>query len=171
MTVQRADITRLDVDAVVNAANRGLRGGAGVDGAIHAAGGPSILAECQAHVAANGPCETGDAVVTGAGDLPARHVIHTVGPVWSQHEPGRADELLGSCYTTSLDRAVEHGDRRVAFPNISTGVYGFPKPRAAQVAVAAVRDWLDAHPDDIDEVVFCCFDGDNEELYRDLLAS
>jgi O-acetyl-ADP-ribose deacetylase (regulator of RNase III) len=145
-------------------------GGGGVDGAIHAAGGPTILEECREIVALRGPCATGDAVVTGAGELPARHVIHTVGPVWGTVPPETACELLASCYTRSLDLAVAAGDRTVAFPNISTGVYHFPKQLAAETAVAAVLRWLTAHPDRIDRVAFVCFDDENAGIYEALLA-
>jgi O-acetyl-ADP-ribose deacetylase (regulator of RNase III) len=129
-----ADITTLEVDAVVNAANRTLLGGGGVDGAIHRAAGPGLLEECRAL----GGCETGQAVVTGGHDLPAAHVIHTVGPVWQGGDAGE-DDLLASCYRESLARAVEVGARSVAFPAISTGVYGFPAERAARIAVASLR--------------------------------
>lgn len=166
-----ADITTVEADAIVNAANSSLMGGGGVDGAIHAAAGPAILEECRAIVAETGPCATGDAVITTAGDLPARHVIHTVGPVWSGVSPEADDATLASCYRSSLGLAVEHGCRTVAFPNVSTGVYGFPKERAAGVAVDAVRAWVDEHPGAVDEVVFVCFDADNERLYRERLGA
>lgn len=169
ITLVRGDITRQRVDAVVNAANSGLMGGGGVDGAIHAAGGPAILEECRAIVATDGPLPTGRAVITTGGDLPAGHVIHTVGPIHHRHEPDEAAELLASCYGSSLDVAATHGCRTVAFPNISTGVYGYPKPEAARVAVEAVRAWVDAHPGALDEIRFVCFDEENETLYRELL--
>lgn len=160
----RGDITRIAVDAVVNAANAGLRGGGGVDGAIHRAGGPSILAECRAI----GGCAPGDAVATGSGDLPARWVIHAVGPVWSADRAEEHDAVLASAYRRSIEVADELGARSLAFPNISTGVYGFPKARAADVAVAAVRERLPASG--IERVVFVCFDADNERLYRERLS-
>ncbi|MFQ5522853.1 MAG: O-acetyl-ADP-ribose deacetylase [Acidimicrobiia bacterium] len=169
LSVIRGDITTLEVDAVVNAANAQLRPGGGVDGAIHRAGGPSIAAEGRAIVAERGPLATGEAAATTAGDLPARWVIHTVGPVWGRHHPEQARELLASCYRNSLDLAAGLGGRSVAFPNISTGVYGFPKREAAETAVAAVRSWMDEHPDDMDRIVFVCFDADNYDLYRELL--
>lgn len=161
----KADITTLAVDAIVNAANSSLLGGGGVDGAIHRAGGPSILDECRAIVAARGPCPPGDAVITGAGDLPARFVIHTVGPIWTAERAEEHDRTLTSCYRRSLELAVEHGVRSIAFPNISTGVYGFPKDRAARVAVRAVGD-----DPPVERLVFCCFDDENLALYQDLLA-
>jgi O-acetyl-ADP-ribose deacetylase (regulator of RNase III) len=133
--VAEADITALEVDAVVNAANRTLLGGGGVDGAIHRAAGPGLLAECRAL----GGCDTGQAVVTGGHGLPAGHVIHTVGPVWQGGDAGE-DALLASCYRESLARAVEIGARSVAFPAIATGVYGFPAGRAARIAVATIRE-------------------------------
>ena len=163
----RGDITTLEVDAIVNAANSSLMGGGGVDGAIHRAGGPAILDECKAIVDQQGECATGDAVVTTGGDLPAKHVIHTVGPVWSNRaDPDELDALLASCYRQSLDLAASGDVASIAFPNISTGVYHFPKQRAADVAVGAVRAWLDEHPDALGRIVFCCFDDENLSLYR-----
>lgn len=169
MTLVRAelgDITTYAVDAIVNAANSSLLGGGGVDGAIHRAGGPSILEECREIVARQGGCPTGEAVITGAGNMPARHVIHTVGPIWGDQPDDESDRLLASAYTTSLTLAVEHACRSVAFPNISTGVYGFPKDRAVDVAIGAVTGttW------NLDEVVFVCFDDENLSLYHSRLA-
>lgn len=170
ISVITGDITRQEVDAIVNAANSRLAGGGGVDGAIHAAGGPSILAECRAWVAENGPLPTGRAMITGAGRLPARHVIHTVGPVWAEHDPAEARRLLASCYESSLELAAEHGCGTVAFPNISTGVYGFPKRRAAETAVSTVTEWVTRAPD-IAEVFFVCFDDENGAIYSELVGS
>lgn len=169
MTLLRAalgDITAWDVDAIVNAANSSLMGGGGVDGAIHRAGGPAILDECREIVARQGGCPTGEAVITGAGEMTARHVIHAVGPIWGRQTDTESDRLLANAYRNSLTLAVEHGCRQVAFPNISTGVYGFPKDRAVDVVVAAVTSgrW------NLDEVVFVCFDDENLELYRDRLS-
>jgi O-acetyl-ADP-ribose deacetylase (regulator of RNase III) len=168
--VLRGDITTVAVDAIVNAANSSLMGGGGVDGAIHRAGGPAILEECRVIVTERGPLPTGDAVITGGGDLPARHVIHTVGPIYGNHVPDEAARLLASCYLVSLDVAAANDCRTVAFPNISTGVYGYPKPDAAGVAVSAVRQWVDEHPGEIERIVFVCFDDENEALYEDCLA-
>ena len=165
MSALLGDITTVAVDAIVNAANSWLAGGGGVDGAIHLAGGPSILEECRAIVARQGACRPGDAVVTGAGLLPAAHVIHTVGPIWSAVRSDEHDQTLARCYRRSLEEAARVGAATVAFPNISTGVYGFPKPRAARVAVGAVRDCL-AHLDAIDHVTFVCFDDENFGLYQ-----
>lgn len=165
-----ADITTLEVDAIVNAANSSLMGGGGVDGAIHRAGGPSILAECREIVAERGPLPTGEAVITGSGDLPARHVIHTVGPIYRNHAPNEAARLLASCYTASLDVAGANDCRTVAFPNISTGVYGYPKPDAAHIAITAARRWVNDHPDALDTITFVCFDAENQQLYDTLLG-
>jgi O-acetyl-ADP-ribose deacetylase (regulator of RNase III) len=160
MLVEEADITRLDVDAIVNAANSSLLGGGGVDGAIHRAAGPGLLQECRGLSG----CPTGEARMTRGYALPARHVIHTVGLVWHGGNSGE-DELLGSCYTESLRLAAEAGLQSMAFPAISTGVYGYPKAQACEVAASAVRDWLAAH-DLPRTVIFCCFGRADAELYR-----
>ncbi len=160
----RADITTLDVDAIVNAANRTLLGGGGVDGAIHRAAGPKLLEECRTL----GGAETGEAKITKGYRLPARHVIHTVGPVW-RGGTHREDELLRQCYLNSLRVAVDNGLTTVAFPAISTGVYRFPKERATRIAVDTVDRFLERHPE-IERVIFCCFSDQDRELYERILA-
>jgi len=164
-----ADITTLTVDAIVNAANSSLMGGGGVDGAIHDAAGPELLDECIKIAEKRRPnesCPAGDVVITGAGRLPAKYVIHTVGPVWRGGNKGEP-ELLASCYRKSLLLAQENGIESIAFPNISTGVYGYPKEKAAEVAVNTVRETLKETPN-IKKVVFICFDKDNFSLYNKL---
>ncbi len=152
MRVVEGDITTVDVDAIVNAANSSLLGGGGVDGAIHRGAGPGLLAECRTL----GGCEPGDAKVTAAYSLPARWVIHTVGPMWHGGDRGEAD-VLARCYRRSLEETERLGAESVAFPSISTGVYGYPVDQAAEIAVRTVTDWL-AHHDTPTEVVFCTFD-------------
>jgi O-acetyl-ADP-ribose deacetylase len=158
------DITRLEVDAIVNAANETLLGGGGVDGAIHRAAGPELLAECRTL----GGCPTGEARITKAYRLKARHVIHTVGPVW---RGGGSDEerLLAGCYRASFALAAGHGLRSIAFPAISTGVYRFPKPRAAAIAIGETRAFLAADRM-LEQVLFVCFDAETLELYRRALG-
>lgn len=164
----QGDITRQSVDAIVNAANSSLLGGGGVDGAIHRAGGPAILEECRAIRAKQGGCATGGAVITTAGNLPANYVIHTVGPVWNGGSKGE-EELLGYCYRNSLQLAVQHEIRSIAFPNISTGIYHFPKEKAAAIAINSVRDFLSKHSH-IEQVIFVCFDRENYDLYIQAMA-
>ncbi len=166
--VIQGDITRLEVDAIVNAANSSLLGGGGVDGAIHRAGGSAILEECKVIRALQGGCMPGQAVITTAGKLPAQKVIHTVGPVWHGGQQQEA-ETLASCYTSSLNVAIQNNLKTIAFPNISTGVYGYPKKEAATLAVETVRSFINQHPDALEQVIFVCFEADNAALYRKLL--
>jgi O-acetyl-ADP-ribose deacetylase (regulator of RNase III) len=165
MSVSEGDITQQRVDAIVNAANTSLLGGGGVDGAIHDAAGPELLEECRML----GGCPTGEARITKAYKLPAKHVIHTVGPVWTGGKRGE-DELLAHCYRNSLALAVEHGLRTIAFPAISTGAYGFPLRRAARIAVREVAAFLRQHPH-ITSVCFVCFGPDARDVYHQRLIS
>lgn len=162
----QGDITKLDVDAIVNAANTSLLGGGGVDGAIHRAGGPAILQECRQIRDRQGGCKTGEAVITTGGNLKARHVIHAVGPVWNGGI-NREHELLANAYRNSLRLAVENICSTVAFPNISTGIYGYPKHDAATVAVGTVKEFLKTHSSL--QVIFCCFDEENYLIYENLV--
>jgi len=169
LRLERGDITKFEGDAIVNAANSSLLGGGGVDGAIHRAGGAAILRDCQAIRARQGGCDTGEAVITGGGNLKARHVIHTVGPVWREgkfNEP----QLLANCYRNSLRLALEHQLKTVAFPCISTGIYGYPAELAAPLAIDTVRDFGAEHPG-LESVTFMVFGEADERLYKSLLKS
>lgn len=165
LSLVQGDITKQEVEAVVNAANSALSGGGGVDGAIHRAAGPTVLAECRTFV---GGCPTGQAVATNAGELPARKIIHTVGPVWwggNKSEP----ELLASAYRQSLKVAMAEGCRSVAFPSISTGVYQFPIARATGIAISTVLEVLEAHPDSFEEIRFVVFSAKDRLVYEQAL--
>jgi O-acetyl-ADP-ribose deacetylase len=161
----QGDITRVAADALVNAANERLAGGAGVDGAIHRVGGPAVMADLERRYGPARHCPTGSAVVSDAGALPARVVIHAVGPIWRGGESGEPG-LLASAYRTSLDRAAEEGCRSVAFPSISTGVYGYPVEDAARVALQAVDAWVAEHPDALDTVTFVLFSSESLEAFE-----
>lgn len=155
----RGDITKVNADAIVNAANSSLLGGGGVDGAIHRAGGPAILNDCRAIVARQGGCKTGEAVITTAGRLPAKHVIHTVGPVWN-NGTREEDMMLANCYRHSLELADRHHLKSIAFPNISTGIYHFPKDLAAKIAMDTIMKYLEGNTG-IEEVILVCYDEEN----------
>ena len=161
----KGDITKLEVDVIVNAANSSLLGGGGVDGAIHRAGGHDILEDCMKIRASHEVCKTGETVITRGGNLLAKHVIHTVGPVWNSGGNEKFDQLR-NCYVNSLKLANDYGLNSVAFPNISTGIYRFPKREAAMVAIQAVLD-----NQILDEITFCCFDDENYQLYEKLLGT
>ena len=163
LTAVKADITKLEVDAIVNAANTALLGGGGVDGAIHRAAGPGLLVECRK---LNG-CATGDAKLTGGYDLPAHHVIHTVGPIWQGGDQGEA-QLLASCYRRSLHLAGRFDLTNLAFPAISTGVYGYPADQAAELAVSTVHNSIDQYPT-LTSVIFCCFSQTQTALHQDII--
>lgn len=163
LEIVKGDITKLKMDAIVNAANSSLLGGGGVDGAIHRAAGPTLLEECRK---LNG-CETGEAKITNGYNLPAKFVIHTVGPVWNGGEYNE-DNLLESCYKNSLKLAVENKIKTIAFPAISTGIYGFPLERATQIAIKIVKEFISTKPG-ITKVIFVCFDTKTESLYKKYL--
>ena len=161
----KADITKINADAIVNAANSSLLGGGGVDGAIHRAGGKQILDECIEIRNRQGKCKTGEAVATSAGNLPAKYVIHTVGPIWN-NDVEKCSKLLANCYKNSLKLAESLGAKTISFPNISTGVYRFPKELAAKIAIQEVKNF---ESEIIEKITFVCFDEENVEIYRKLL--
>jgi len=163
----KGDITKQQTDAIVNAANSSLLGGGGVDGAIHRAAGSALLDACVAVRNRQGGCKTGEAVITVGGNLASKYVIHTVGPVWNG-DKAEKEQLLANSYRNSLKLAVENGIESISFPNISTGIYHFPKNKAAAIAVATVKDFLKENSS-IKQVIFVCFDDENYALYEDLL--
>lgn len=169
LTLVQGDITQQDVDAIVNAANSSLMGGGGVDGAIHRAGGPQILEECKVYVAQHGRLPTGEAMITSGGRMKAKHVIHTVGPVWHGGGNGE-DELLANAYRNSLRVAVENNVKTLAFPSISTGIYGFPIERAAKIAVETVKKFVEKNPS-LKEVRIVTFSQSDYDIYRTLFTS
>ncbi|MBO9582741.1 MAG: O-acetyl-ADP-ribose deacetylase [Flavobacterium sp.] len=162
----KADITEVEVDAIVNAANTSLLGGGGVDGAIHRKGGKAILDQCVQIRNKQGGCKTGEAVITTAGNLPSQYVIHTVGPVWNGDKEEKS-KLLADCYKNSLNLAVENRIKTIAFPNISAGIYHFPKDKAAEIAIKAVKGF--DRISEIEKVLFVCFDDENYQIYKSIL--
>jgi O-acetyl-ADP-ribose deacetylase len=162
----KGDITELEVDVIVNAANSSLLGGGGVDGAIHRKGGKQILDECITIRNKQGGCKVGEAVITTSGNLPSKNVIHTVGPRWNSKEDARMIELLGNCYFNSLKLAEKHGLKTISFPNISTGVYQFPKQLAAEIAISSIEKF---ESEVITDVYFVCFDEENFNIYNNLI--
>ncbi len=162
----KADITEIQVDAIVNAANSSLLGGGGVDGAIHRKGGKAILDECIQIRNKQGGCKTGEAVITTAGNLPSKYVIHTVGPVWNGDKEEKS-KLLADCYKNSLNLAIQNEIKTIAFPNISTGIYHFPKDKAAEIAIRTVKDF--ERISEIEKVIFVCFDDENYQIYKSIL--
>lgn len=163
--VIQADITEIQIDAIVNAANTSLLGGGGVDGAIHRKGGKQILEECIAIRNRQGGCDIGQAVITKAGNLPSKFVIHTVGPVWNGDKEEKK-KLLADCYKNSLELALENNIKTIAFPNISTGIYHFPKDKAAEIAIQAVKEF--SRKEEFEKIIFVCFDEENHSLYKNL---
>jgi O-acetyl-ADP-ribose deacetylase (regulator of RNase III) len=165
--VIKGDITKINVDAIVNAANSSLLGGSGVDGAIHRAGGSEILQECQKIRNRQGKCNVGEAVITTAGKLPAKFVIHTVGPVWNNGNKNEV-HLLSLAYENSLNLAVQNNIETIAFPNISTGIYKFPKILAADIAIRSIKSFNDNF-NSLKKIIFVCFDDENYKIYNDIL--
>ncbi len=161
------DITEIQTDAIVNAANTSLLGGGGVDGAIHRKGGKQILEECIAIRNRQGGCDVGQAVITTAGNLPSKFVIHTVGPVWNGDKEEK-EKLLADCYKNSLELALKNTIKTIAFPNISTGIYHFPKDKAAEIAIQTIKEF--SRKEEFEKIIFVCFDEENYNLYKDLLT-
>lgn len=166
LEITKGDITKIQVDAIVNAANSSLLGGGGVDGAIHRAGGNAILEECIQIRNKQGGCKIGEAVITNAGELPAKYVIHTVGPVWNGDKDEKS-RLLANCYQSCLELAIENNIKSIAFPNISTGIYHFPKDKAAKIALETIRNF--EHINQLKTITFVCFDDENYQIYSQLL--
>jgi len=167
--VEKGDITKIEVDAIVNAANTSLLGGGGVDGAIHRAGGNEILEDCQKIIAKQGGCKVGEAVITTAGKLPSKFVIHTVGPVWNGGNK-KENEKLESCYLNSLKLATQNNCKTIAFPSISTGIYKFPKDKAAKIAIKTIKDFLE-NENTIEKVILISFDDENFNILKNELES
>ncbi len=167
--LKQGDITKINVDVIVNAANSSLLGGGGVDGAIHRTGGPAILEACKLIRAKQGGCPTGEAVITTAGNLPAKFVIHTVGPIWDDEKKDEMVRLLKNCYRNSLQLAVDNQLKTIAFPNISTGVFGFPKNLAAETAFQETAHFINQNTF-IEKVTFVCFDVENYQLYAERMV-
>jgi len=163
----QGDITAIKVDAIVNAANPSLLGGGGVDGAIHFAGGPQILKECKKIRLEHGKCLAGEAVITSGGNLPSKYVIHAVGPIWYGGKHREAKKLQNA-YKNSLNLAVKNNIRSIAFPNISTGIYRFPKQNAADIAISMIREFIKDN-DSIESIIFVCFDRENYEIYNSII--
>ena len=167
--VEKGDITKIEVDAIVNAANTSLLGGGGVDGAIHRAGGSEILEDCRKIIAKQGGCKVGEAVITTAGKLPSKFVIHTVGPVWNGGNK-KENEKLESCYLNSLKLATQNNCKTIAFPSISTGIYKFPKDKAAKIAIKTIKDFLE-NENTIEKVILVSFDDENFRILKYELES
>lgn len=167
--IEKGDITKIEVDAIVNAANTSLLGGGGVDGAIHRAGGSEILEDCRKIIAKQGGCKVGEAVITTAGKLPSKFVIHTVGPVWNGGTK-KENEKLENCYLNSLKLAIENNCKTIAFPSISTGIYKFPKDKAAKIAIKTIKDFLE-NENTIEKVILVSFDDENFNILKNELES
>ncbi|UPQ79445.1 O-acetyl-ADP-ribose deacetylase [Flavobacterium azooxidireducens] len=167
--VEKGDITKIEVDAIVNAANTSLLGGGGVDGAIHRAGGSNILEDCRKIIAKQGGCKVGEAVITTAGKLPSKFVIHTVGPVWNGGNK-KENEKLENCYLNSLKLAIENNCKTIAFPSISTGIYKFPKDKAAKIAIKTIKDFLETE-NTIEKIILVSFDDENFNILKNELES